>query len=1324
LLVAGLSTLGSWGTRRTPVTIPALDRLKHKWDPAFASGEFIQDTVGGVHGLLGDVEHDQPKQFFDPRTESFEDRARPPSNATRVFLKSFRASDSPPWTSTENSKAVETYRLESGGFSGWGYGGVLRMGILYPTTFVEGEKLYSYVQDIDIEDEWIYLDLWVRHEYLFPHESGVNTLGRIKLDGEDALLINLVQRDTQYLPISGDTELLLNILQPDYTPYVMNLQPSDVNQQAQFNRWTFNRIQIIARRGSSGELHVWVNDVKIAEHTALTTLNGAGWSGVELDFQWGDVLGPVVYDDKLTYPAFTSDTVEYGRLEVMSLPAAPVWRNEPLHTNEPVNYYKLIRDPGGNGKTFVNATNLWDNYFSTQILGRMDNLRIAPSTSPTGHSAWGFQPHCFASPLKYIYDPIHLMGASHYEGVAWKGVEDQIGSNFGEYWDFRQWGWGRKYVGTTDYERTLRGVESREDIYVCLYFSLGPEYDNPIYTTAENDTMKPYLIQVLPEGVSFAYPPHNSNCRGIALDQWQGGTATKDGVIRAYLDDGSTSASGRPYVELERDRIYKLELLLTNTVHGGFPETAYGSWWLDDVLQEASRPVTTPGAGIDGVRHIHKYSWDATGGIIQPVEREQNYRMYYMYISSPDTSDIGFRSPIPVAGPPVCLQHDYFSAGTQVTPGHLSYKIPVGDDYFWVGGERDEWTMAFVFRHTEEDDWIQTDQYLLDSWHELFGGFLPSIVLGPNDNRQAKGAGFSSNSVGSEDPTKIQINFTGGGYISVADRPLDDLWHTLVVSFSQYGTLHLRVWLDGVKTYDSYPSTRDGRYFARKFTGDEQKQYMTLFSSCDVGEWWRQRVFGSDEDDIFTEQWYDNPWGTFYGRSGPVFFWDRQLMYNEILQLHEDLRNDYTTLPAAGPPTTNTLSAPTNVAVVVDQGICKATWDDVIDPSGFEVRFEVEISANSGGSWASLRDLSDGEPGGIPQLYFSARPRGTGTGYRIRVRGFNGVNYSPWGESADFEISEWAAFFIQTPTRDGGWFDGETEYPGTRLARPLLCKAPNVIPAGDPSHPESGVEIGDFYYYEAPPGKAIKRVHFYDFKIERNLDWVNLWGYNPTDGWFSYMDVRVEREEGFGPEEWYNQGYWGQHWVDIRYWVEQGWVSEETTAIAFDIEPYEHNSWYRERGAVGIAVDSVELTDGEIDNPEEPEEPVEPSVGSPCAEYQECWLARPNLLDLETYFIPGDTHLFARTLYGLAVGVTVASATLRILEYEGGPAIVNSTMVVVNIGDGSADLTYQLTQANTTLIGAVDARPYQMIVTLSDSNVYTVNAGIIKASAPASVPAP
>jgi hypothetical protein len=445
-------------------------------------------------------------------------------------------------------------------------------------------------------------------------------------------------------------------------------------------------------------------------------------------------------------------------------------------------------------------------------------------------------------------------------------------------------------------------------------------------------------------------------------------------------------------------------------------------------------------------------------------------------------------------------------------------------------------------------------------------------------------------------------------------------------------------------------------------------------------------------------------------------------MYNEVLQLHEELATTYTTLPAAGPPTTNTLSAPTNVAVTVDKGICFATWDDVVDPSGFEVRFEVEESSNSGGSWTTLRDLEAGEPGGVPSLAFSARPRPAGTGYRIRVRGFNGVNYSPWGESSDFEITEWASFLIQSPTRDGGWFDGETEYPGTRLARDFGCLAPNSHAVGDPDHPGSYF-VGPFYYYEAPAGRSITGLHFYEFLIERNVDWVNLWIYNDIDGWMNFSDFRYFREGGYVYDEYLNQGAWGQHWVNTTNWEDQGWTSGPTTAIALSVNFYEHNSWYKDRGLVGFAVDSVLLDDETTDNEtEEPEE--EPAVGSPCAEYQECWLSRPNLLDFETHFVPGDTHLFARTLFGLATGVTVASATLRILEYEDGPAIVNDATVVVNIGDGSADLTYQLTQQNTTDIGAFDARPYQLIATLSDGNVYTVNAGIIKGSAPAVVPAP
>jgi hypothetical protein len=103
------------------------------------------------------------------------------------------------------------------------------------------------------------------------------------------------------------------------------------------------------------------------------------------------------------------------------------------------------------------------------------------------------------------------------------------------------------------------------------------------------------------------------------------------------------------------------------------------------------------------------------------------------------------------------------------------------------------------------------------------------------------------------------------------------------------------------------------------------------------------------------------------------------------------------------------------------------------------------------------------------------------------------------------------------------------------------------------------------------------------------------------------------------------------------------------------------------------------------------------------------------LNDIETGFIPGDTHQYARQIKGFGTLTIVGDVAFEVVRYRGeDPVLIAKTASPFDNGDGSYDISIMLTQANTRLIGDQDAFHFQLRFTLSDGSVVTPNAGLIK----------
>lgn len=120
------------------------------------------------------------------------------------------------------------------------------------------------------------------------------------------------------------------------------------------------------------------------------------------------------------------------------------------------------------------------------------------------------------------------------------------------------------------------------------------------------------------------------------------------------------------------------------------------------------------------------------------------------------------------------------------------------------------------------------------------------------------------------------------------------------------------------------------------------------------------------------------------------------------------------------------------------------------------------------------------------------------------------------------------------------------------------------------------------------------------------------------------------------------------------------------------------------------------------------------SVPGGCAEYFQIWVFAPVLNDIERGFIPGDTHVIARTFKGFG-GDDPTSAELLISTHKDATSpLISITSTPNDNGDDTFDVTFTLTEAQTRSIGYDDALHFQIRLTLTGGDIVTVNAGLIK----------
>ncbi len=124
------------------------------------------------------------------------------------------------------------------------------------------------------------------------------------------------------------------------------------------------------------------------------------------------------------------------------------------------------------------------------------------------------------------------------------------------------------------------------------------------------------------------------------------------------------------------------------------------------------------------------------------------------------------------------------------------------------------------------------------------------------------------------------------------------------------------------------------------------------------------------------------------------------------------------------------------------------------------------------------------------------------------------------------------------------------------------------------------------------------------------------------------------------------------------------------------------------------------------------------SIGVNCDDYEVIWLSRPELNDLETDFVAGETHQYARRFKGIPVGTTFPTAQLTVkIDADTITPLVQKSSTPVDNGDGSMDVTITLTSDETLSIGDSDAKVYELLLTDNLGDLVIPNAGLIIARA-------
>lgn len=276
-------------------------------------------------------------------------------------------------------------------------------------------------------------------------------------------------------------------------------------------------------------------------------------------------------------------------------------------------------------------------------------------------------------------------------------------------------------------------------------------------------------------------------------------------------------------------------------------------------------------------------------------------------------------------------------------------------------------------------------------------------------------------------------------------------------------------------------------------------------------------------------------------------------------------------------------------------------WSASTDAQGADIKYEVESSINGGTAWVPFRGVDNLEPGKLTKLQVSTRNFFFGS-VRFRIRAFNGVNYSSWVEGIDLTVTKWPSFLARSPVRGGDWYDGSTQYPGTRWGDEYGCinsdgvtydLSVDGVPAG--SRPKPNFYIA----FEAPAGSKITHIHFWNLVTENSLDFVDIWVWDDNVGAWQFSSVQIGRDfseaAAYFPSS--QLGWWEEHWVELD---PQGLLTDPTK-VGFAFFSFEHNSWYPDQDTVGFAVDMVKITGDVPDGEEEvAEEGNGNGAGVPC----------------------------------------------------------------------------------------------------------------------------
>lgn len=1280
------------------MTLP--DGLIHHWDPSVGSGgSILQDTVGGVHGVLG---RRVVTDYFDPKAAT-QIRERPSGFGVAMVYppegsiegiavnRAFQGANEVLWTDYGSPQVNANVRVvRSAHFIDYPFPSVVPAGVR-TTCRAHTANIESPYDNF----KWIYVDLWLNWDRLMFPASKIVKLFSVQANGADKLWFGLEpatdalgNMDDRYND-QGDIEMFGCMYMPDNTKLDRNM-----NSIVQFQRWAPNRIQLIVKLGTTdGQAHLYVNDVLVSSHTGLSIGADVEWDRVDIAPIWGQI-GDGNYSDVWRWGF---DEIRLFHCWIgLGNPASLSWPSDILHQNEPVDFIKQHQCSFDGGELLRRWT---DDHHTTVI---------SPGFLGYDRQISYGVPNEFATPMRF-FDRKHERFGSGCERQ--EHSKDSYNANAGWYAG-TQMAWAGGYaLGYNHCHGNYHG-----DVYACVYVRFDKSFKCQPEVTAfphEYDEFtqawKPIILGMA--SINQVYTLMTDSRLAVKLDM----DYFLDVFEFIYLDLYVGGVALGTRTQIERDKVYKIEMLVHfNNV--GFQQdiaTEHNiKWWLNGALKYNGDfdpevfhiDLELYNNDISAIRQVF---W-----VGDPVLTTGYSDVYYMYAS---TAEDGYN-----VAPEVPTFDKRYWKSPDWGSNYLSYneggqqadyfgvehvKIPIdGKDGFWVGEDRHDYALMFVL--TGARDW--EDQYVIDSWQSAFNKALPSIVWAGASDIRPQGQQFTASG---GVINKIQWNKFTSSWTTITDTPGPG-WHTLTMVVRRYTAERIEFYLDGVLVYEAdWDADWDGRWFAGHGnnvarSSDETFGELTFFSDCLEGGRGLS-PYG------FTGTDCDQDWiGGFKGRGGSVLMWDRPLMPEEVVIAHEHMRQTYTTLPVATPVTSTPTDPVFSTQAIVNNIMIDLAWSASIDAQGADIKYEVESSTDGGTIWNSFRTLDDLEPQKLTKLQVSTRNFGF-VDVRFRVRAFNGINYSEWDEGTDLSVTKWPKLLARTPTRGGGWFNGVTQYPGTRYANDYGCINPSGIPydiVGDGIFEGFAPKPNFYIAYESPGGERITHVHFWRFVLENNIDSSNFWVWDVDhwEGGFAAVNIDRDFAESAGYQHSSIHGWWTEHWIEI----DPGRSLTNPTKIGFSLYAFEHNSWYPDQKTIGFAVDMVKINDVP-DSEEEDAPPV--SIQGGCADYEAIWLHAPILNDMETGFVSGDTHQFARQVKGFGALTIVGDANFEIVRYRGeSPVFIAKTITPFDNGDGSYDFQVMLTEAETASIGDQDAYHYQLRFTLSDGSVVTPNAGLIK----------